>query len=343
MSGKGYEKSVDGGGSVLTATRAWRIIMSQPDEKFLTSEAIGVQVGDPHPDEGIPCVSISAKADGDSRLVRIITATYKATPNSGGATDPNLEQPDIRPSQFTISGSLIEVPVNKWTMIQDSTGAAANVGPKDPLNPAKDRYDGVSMLVPLINIAIEQFEEYPTSHLGNIGKINDDDFNFETLTIAKYTCMLRAVNCKPTVEWFGTTVYRGFMVTFEFAVSPVAGWWKDIILEGHNIINTGLNGADVYNEGLNLQHDNHFVVEPLALAQGTDGKKMRAVVPIAAMDGKKWLQRPSGAPVALNLSGSPRDVQNATPPVLRERYISQDVTTFGDNFENVGVRYWEVA
>jgi hypothetical protein len=69
---------------------------------------------------------------------------------------------------------------------------------------------------------------------------------------------------------------------------------------------------------------------------------MRAVVPIAAMDGKKWLQRPSGAPVALNLSGSPRDVQNATPPVLRERYISQDVTTFGDNFEDVGVRYWEI-
>lgn len=344
MSGKSSEKSVDGGGRTFTATRTWRIVMNQADESYSVPDAVGVQVGDPHPTEGIPCVSLSVKADGDSRIVRLVTATYRASPGSGGSggEDPNLQPPDIRPSQYTVSGSLIEVPVTKWTMIRDSAGADAVQGPMDPLNPAKDRYEGITTLVPLINIAIEQFESSPTSVLANIGKINEDDFTFDSLTIGKYTCMMRAVNCRPTVEWFGTTVYRGFMVTFEFAVSPVAGWWKDVILEGHNIINTNLDGPDVYNKGLNLQHVNGYVADPIALAEGTAGDKMRAVVPIAAMDEKKWLQRPSASPVALNLDGSPRDVQTADPPVLQERYISQEAIVFGDNFEDVGVRYWEV-
>jgi hypothetical protein len=212
------------------------------------------------------------------------------------------------------------------------------VGPEPPINPVGDRYDGVSALEPLITISIEQFDNSPTSNLAAVGDINSDVTNFGALQIGKHKCMLRSINVRPVVETHGATLYRGFTRTFEFAVH-YRGWYIDQILEGFNIRNKGLNGNAVWNEGLNLQHSDGKVVEPFALAANTQNKKMRAVVPIATLDGG-WMQRPSAQPVALNIDGTPRNAE--VNGVLRRKYVTQFRRPFGPNFANLGVRIQDV-
>jgi hypothetical protein len=217
--------------------------------------------------------------------------------------------------------------------------------PETPLNPNKDRYDGVSMLVPIISINIEQFDNFPTRRLDDAGKINADEFTFLGLTIAKYSCMLRNIAVRPVVESFGDATYRGFMRTFEFAIKTNGGWLIEQLVEGFNIKNDGLGRADVDQEALNLEHEDGGRVKgwPNApeLAAGTQGKKMRACVLISGRDGAV-VQRPSAMPVALNLDGTPRKIDQV-PPVLTQRYLTQDVVPFGNNFVNMGIRIHDIV
>lgn len=357
------ERSAEGGALADTHTRVWRVILNSPGESYDIQSAIGTRIGDPHPSNpDVPCISISERSDGDSRLVRLVTATYRTTPGQGASSgqDPNSQPPDIRPAKYSISSSLIEVPATEWRKYGDVWGPINPNGPFgmggpvmgvvgqglgapiEALNPAKDRYDGITKLVPMINITIEQYDNMPTSRLDDSGKVNNDNFQFLGLQVPQFSCMLRGISVKPTVEAFGDLIYRGFTRTFEFSIKTHGGWIHDVILEGFNIINNGLNAPNVYKEGLSLEHTNGYVKEnPLALAAGTEGKKVRAVVPIHGLDGK-WLQRPSAMPVALNEDGTPRNVQTANPPVLRHKYCTQGDIAFGNNFANLGVRILEI-
>jgi hypothetical protein len=204
------------------------------------------------------------------------------------------------------------------------------------------------MLVPIISINIEQFDNFPTRRLDDAGKVNEDEFTFLGLTIAKYTCMLRNIAVRPVVESFGDATYRGFMRTFEFAIKTNGGWLIEQLVEGFNIKNDGIGRADVDQGALNLEILNEKIKGwPNApeLAAGTQGKKMRACVLISGRDGAV-VQRPSAQPVALNLDGTPRNVQN--PPngeaaVLTQRYVTQDVVPFGNNFVNMGIRIHDIV
>lgn len=344
-SGGSNERSAESGAVADTSVRNWRIVLSEPSENYNIQQAIGVRIGDPHPaNTNLPCVSFSERAEGDSRVVRLVTATYKSTPGGDPQEDPNKQQPDIRPAKFTISSSLIETPANRWKPIEDMDVPFADpkVGnEQDATNPVGDRYEGVVSLGPLITISIEQFDNFPTSRLVDVGSLNADEFRFLGLTIAPFTCMLRGVNVRPTVESFGELVYRGFTRSFEFVVKPSGdGWLIRQIVEGFNIKNTGFGRADVWNEGLVLKHKDGKVVDPPSLAT-EDGKKVRAVIPIHSLEGG-WMQRPSAQPVALNSDGTPRDVESENPPVLTELYTTQNAVQFGDNFANMGVRIREI-
>lgn len=364
QSGSSNERSCEGGSLADTSVRTWRIVLSSPSEAYNISQEIGVRIGDAHPlNTNVPCVSIAERADGDSRLVRLVTATYRTTPGGSGQNDPNQDSPDVRPARFTISSTLIEVPAQKWAELT-FTGDAAQLGAdEDPLNPAKDRYDNASMLTPVINISLEQYDSSPTSRLDIVGSVNSDDFSFLGLRIFPYHCMLRGITVRPTVESHGGGIYRGFVRSYEFMVYPPAasvvggvspsrfGFWVDQILEGFNIINANqLNNPEVFADGLVLEHKDGKVLEPpagaKAIAAGTAGKKMRAVVPIY-FPGGGWCQRPSAQPVALNLDGTPRNVNRAGAPagwepVLRKKYVTAKDTKFGDNFVKLGVRVAEI-
>jgi hypothetical protein len=267
----------------------------------------------------------------------LVTATYSTTAGST-QNDPNSQPPDIRPARFTISSAPIELPADKWRMIENHLGAEEIGDLVDPLNPVNDRYDGVTVLEPLITISIEQFESSATGNLIAIGDINSDDTNFGALEIKKNKCMLRSISVRPVVETFGATLYRGFTRSYEFAIH-YRGWYIDQILEGFNIKNQNLNGVGVWNEGLNLQHEDGKVAQPLRLADNTNGKKMRAVIPIATLDGG-WMQRPSAQPVALNIDGTPRNAE--ANGVLRRKYVTQFQRVFGPNFVNLGVRIQDI-
>jgi len=218
---------------------------------------------------------------------------------------------------------------------------------KPPTNPVGDRYDGVSMLVPIITITIEQFDNFPTTRLDDSGKVNDDEFTFLGLVIKKYTCMLRSISVRPVVEAYNDAIYRGFQRTYEFSIKTNGGWLIEQLVEGFNIKNRGLGAPDVDKGALNLEHDDGVIKgwpDNLELAAGTEGKKMRARVLISSPNGKVT-QRPSAQPVALNLDGTPRNVENPPPnqpAVLTERYLTQATTTFGNNFANMGVRIREI-
>lgn len=355
-SGGSNDRSVDGGTLSDVSVRNWRIILDSPSEAYDIQNAIGVRIGDLHPvNTSLPCVSFSEKAEGDSRVVRIVTATYRTTAGADPGNDPNKQPPDIRPARYSISSSLIEVPATQWRKIGNlwqpenpnnpfgnGQWVEAAGAPEDAVNPAGDRFDGVSKLVPLITITIEQYDNFPTRRLDDAGKVNNDNFQFLGLPIGKYSCMLRGISTRPHVEAHGAAIYRGFMRTFEFTIKTNGGWIIEQILEGFNIINQNLNGADVENEALMLEHDLGKVKQPLALAANFPaGKKCRAAIPIHFPDGG-WCQRPSSAPVALNEDGTPRS-RNANPPVLRRKYLTQGDAAFGNNFVNLGVRIFDIV
>jgi hypothetical protein len=357
-SGGSNERSVDGGQLADVSVRNWRVILESPAAAYDVQEAIQVWIGDTHPvNVNLPCVSISEKVEGESRVVRIVTATYRTTPGTDPENDPNTQPPDIRPATYSITSSLMEVPATSWKKFggvwvpdprrgpfgqrldPDAIGAA-----EVPVNPNKDRYDGVSMLVPIISINIEQFDNFPTRRLDDAGKVNEDEFTFLGLTIAKCTCMLRNIAVRPVVESFGDATYRGFMRTFEFAIKTNGGWLIEQLVEGFNITNDGLGRADVDQGALNLEILNEKIKGwPNApeLAAGTQGKKMRACVLISGRDGAV-VQRPSAQPVALNLDGTPRKIDQV-PPVLTQRYLTQGTAAFGNNFVNMGIRIHDIV
>lgn len=362
--GGSSERSVDGGTSADVRTRNWKIILNHPNEAYDIAEAIGVVVGDRHPVSfNLPCVSISERADGDSRVVRVVTATYRTTPGDadtgdggGGGGGGNLSAPNIRPARFSITSSLIEVPAMEWRKIgqvwepinpnrpfgngemQEGLG-----GVEEVLTPGTfDRIDGVTKLVPVINISIEQFDNLPTSRLDDAGKVNNDKFKFLGLDVEKYTCMLRNISVRPHVETWGRNIYRGFMRSYEFSIKTHGGWVVDQILEGFSVINNRLGDDDVDGNALSLEHTaDGFIKEPRELAAGTQLQKVRASVLISSKSGGS-MQRPSSMPVALNEDGTPRNVTTQEPPVLRRRYLVQGDANFGDNFANMGVRINEI-
>lgn len=352
-SGSSNERSSEGGKTADTSVRTFRIILSSPDEAYNVQQAIGVYVGSRHPvNTNLPCVSISERAEGESRVVRIVTATYKT--NAGnGQQDPQLTEPELRPAKFAISASLAESPAEQWrrvSRISLTQDLLAFEGAwEEPTNPVGDMYDGVSTLTPIITISVEQFDSSPTDNLAKVGYINADLIYFGSLKIYPASCMLRSINVRPVVESFGDVTYRGFTRSYEFAIKPYViedglvkcgGWIIKQILEGFNIKNSGLGVAGVFQDGLVLEHLNgHVDTDNLRLAVGLEDKKARAVVPIH-FPGGKWCQRPSAQPVALNADGTPRDVEN--DGVTQYGYITQTFARFGNNFRNLGVRVEEI-
>jgi len=215
--GKAFSRSAEGGTLADTATRTWKIVLNAPNEPFDISSEIGVNIGDRLDNANpIPCVSIDVKADGESRMVRIVTAQYRTTAGEGDAEqDPGLLSPDVRPANVSTSTSLHEVPASCWKWLDsDSWEAIAN--------PVGDPVDGVTKLEPITTIRITQFSLLPgTVSQGFAGYINEDEMRLRnisgTIRFEPHTVMFRGVESSPHVETFGTMTYRGFMNSYEFS------------------------------------------------------------------------------------------------------------------------------
>jgi len=333
--GAASERSSQGESTADAVTRVFRVILESPEESYNIQEAIGVFVGDPHPvNTGVPCVSISDRADGESRVVRIVTASYKTT--AGGDQDPKLQEPEIRIAKWSIDSAIAEVPVTEWGLA-DEGGTLF----EKPLNPAKDPIEGIFKSIPIVKYSFEQFEsDLPRANLFSVGMINADDFNFLGIFIAKHSCMLRNVGVRPHVESWGRQIRRGYMVTYEFAERTDRSGWNIIYpLSGFNCINKGLGNANVEQGALTLELTDAGRIKDWPtpqLAIGTQDRKVRANILIAHFEGGA-AQRPSAQPVPLNTDGSPR-ANSADPAVLTLEYRIQGEMIFGNDFASFGIR-----
>lgn len=334
--GSTAERSAQGESTADAMVRVFRVILESPDESYNIQEAIGVFVGDPHPvNVGVPCVSVSERADGESRLVRIVTASYRTTAGSDPQGDPKLTEPEQRPSRWSISSTTAEVPITEWGLA-DEGGTLF----EKPLNPAKDPIEGIFKVIPLIRYSFEQFEQDVPDSFARVGLINSDEFTAFGLVVEKHHCMLRGVEVRPHIESWGAQVRRGYMVTYEFVERTDSSGWNIIYpLSGFNCINKGLGNADVEDGALTLELTDAGRIKDWPnpqLAIGTQDRKVRANILIAHFEGGA-AQRPSAQPVPLNEDGSPR-ANSADPPVLTKEYRVQGETTFGDDFADFGIR-----
>jgi hypothetical protein len=350
--GLSFSRSAEGGADAYQATRKWRVILKEPGEVWDIAAQVGLNIGSPYSQSNpIPCVSLDVAADGESRLVRIVTAQFRSSESAApNAPDPRTQQPTIRPALYSMTTSLTEIAA--WGGAPVSGGVSGSWIPA--VNPVGDLVDGVTRLEPVVNVNIEQYSYSDMSQLlAYCGYVNSDAFTFSNLSVGIHCCMLQSISSQSVVEQFSDTTFRGFKVTFGFAVRAhwtitrdgfqAIGWDMAVPQTGFNIYNT--NGNDVDARALAWEHDDSgkvkmdtFGLYPASLASGTSGTKVRAMVTVPAGTGG-WTQRPCAQPVALNDNGTPRS-STASPPVLINRICIQPEMDFGYNFSNFGIRWF---
>lgn len=369
-----WSKSSDGGQIADTATRGYKVLLFSPDEVWDPFQEIGLNIGDPYlanEPGNLPLVSVDVRADGDSRLVRIVTATFRNTPGGtdgsggggggGGSVDRRSQAPEVRAPLYSISTSLQEVPAGSW---RERIGLGYGRA-KVPANKIEDVYDGVTKLEPVTTITIEQYSYTDgTNLLEYCGKVNSDDFTFSGLAIKKHQCLFQSVSSQGHVETFNGITFRGFKLSFVFVykvnqatymnvggeITEGIGWDMAVPHTGYNVKNIRLGDADVDIGALALQHENFVLkvltpqVPPYTYAPGTQGIKVRAHI-IHASRGEESgaVQGLAAQPVPLNSDGSPRKAVTDSfgaavdPPVLVYRYSTQEDMVFGNNFSNFGI------
>ena len=354
--GNAFGLSSDGGGEAYKATRKWKVLLNAPSENWDIFAAVGVNIGDLYSNANpIPCVSVEAVHDGEDRMLCIVTAEYRSTPSAApGAADPKTQEPTVRPAMYSMTTSLTEIAA--WGGKVVTGGSSGAMVPA--VNPAGDMVDGITRLEPVVTINIDQYSSTDmSSYLGYCGYVNQTGFTFSGLTIGTHCCMLQGITSSPVVEQFGGVTFRGFKVTFSFAVRShwaltregfqAIGWDLAVPQTGFNIINSGFGTNGVDQKALVLQHENGRVKmngnAPAALAAGATGK-VRAMVTVAATnsDNDGFTQIPCAQPIPLNDDGTPRDttVYGLTQKVLVSRICIQPEMAFGNNFSAFGLRWY---
>lgn len=329
--GNTFGRSAEAGNLADQAQRVYKIILNSPDESVDIFSAIGVNIGDPYSGNNpIPCVSIEGRSDGESRLVRIVTASYRTTVGGDeGGQDPGTFSPDVRPANFSTSTTLYEAPAYEWReypavgMLAGAWTAIVNVN-GEPI-------DGISRMESITTIRVTQFSAVPgTIHAQHAGKINEETMNLGSyLSCAPHTVLFRGVEAQPHVETFGDTVYRGFMNSYEFAYRPnkteqhgECGWDVTPLHTGFMVKAFAVPGRqdqDEFGQPLKIDNETKKIAVPLALEDGVQpGTKQRAMVRAG------WYQNPSAQPIALNEDGTPRDTEKADVIVWR-RQVQQEI------------------
>ena len=357
--GNSFTRSSEGGASVDSAQRQFKVLLNEPGESWSIPGYLGIDVGDPYSDfDQIPCVSWEARHDGDSRLVVIVTYRYRSTPGgvdgsgSGGdgdgdgggggrqGGDPRLKAPAVRPALYSLSSSLQEVPAVGGFM---RIGSGYSAKPAFT-NSAGDLLEGLTKLEPVVTLQITQYSFTDQSGLLQYtGSINSDQFVFSGHTVPVHCCMFQSLNASPYVE----SGFRGFQLDFQFSFrwnlcpgvkdngTDPLGWDQPIVNAGYNIINIGIGDPEVEQEHLLYKldsDDSGFLKQPLDLAGAFS--KVRAQIPAQSDASDRPRQHAAASPVLLNTTGSPRS-RSLDPIVWRMQ--TQPAVAFGNNFSNFGI------
>ena len=344
------------GSSGITYTRVFKVLLSSPNEAWDIQNVCGVHIGDFYPsDDRVTATSFQDRADGESRVVRIVTFEYSDKAEAGdssGDQSPQYLPPDVRMANWSTSVSLMEVPC--MLMSQFKSGNWTAEGPA--LNPVGDLYEGMMRLEPVMTITVEQWEACtPTRHMAHVGKINSVPIVFPPsqptscgvtpITMAIHTLMFQGLSHKASVESFGPLTYRGWAATYTFSYrrNPAAvegindaeiGWDMAVPQVGRNIYNTGIQDGTVEQGSLHYEMSD-FGITPNWAGRSlvNPGSKMPANVLITAANGGVS-QRPASSPIALNDIGTPRaSIQIPPVQVYRTRVYQE-----GDLIALLGLR-----
>jgi hypothetical protein len=290
-------------------------------------------------------------------MVIVATFNYRTTPGGGDAgQDPGQFSPDIRPANWSISTTLTEAPAFQWKPFGDAVNQVIGGGPdwRAPVNPAGDRYEGVTRLVPVSTVNVEQFVlNDPTRFCAYAGYVNSAPITIGSITCSRHTLMFRGVSTQPALEQYGTVLYRGWKASYEFVYKQNEleiggsninlGWDHAQIVEGINIINKNYGSVglalldDVEAGALVLkkkESEGGIATEiegwpnNISIVENTEGRKVRGNVVFG--EWAKPSQRPCALPIALNPDGTPR-VFLATPPVLVYTYQIQPDIDFNSS------------
>lgn len=367
LQGQGFSRTSEENNLNDTFTRVFRVVLSSPAEVFNPQVACGVLVGSIHPfNPNLICHSVDVKNDGDSRMVVIVTFSYKSYASSAASNnkeDPRSQPPEVRSAEWSTDTSLVEAPAETWKemlLVQNGEAAvpAANAKFAPPVNPVGDRYEGVTKMVPVTVIRIEQFEPTdPLKWTDYIGHINSKKMKVGDHQFPVHTVMFRGVSYRPHVETFGERTVRGWMASYEFhfklnqvevsdpdggnATSTVkAGWDRLQILEGPRVKNIAGSQDDqnVDPWALALEHADGKVVVPFKIVPAAEGNPSEAMVAVPAFDpatgGTNGMRQVrASSPVALNENGTPRWVAGGTLKPIIKRYQTQPdvdfITLFG--------------
>lgn len=362
--GNQVSRSSNQGQLADTATRVFRVVQSSIGESFDIQETCGVRIGDAHPiNQNVFCVSFDARFDGESRMVFVCTFQYQSTADaasSGGGSDPKSMPPNLRPADWSVSASLVEVPVYTWFSTHPITGAPQG-NAVVPKNAAGDRFDAIAKYEPIITISVQHWETSdPTRHVERVGSVNDNLFAVGSLLCKEHTLMLRGISAQAAVESWGGLTYRGWNSTYEFAYranrvrglwdgqgNPVVdadiGWDIAVPETGFNVLAFVPAGAlpeqDIF--GQPLKHESGKIADPEQMPDGVEvGDRVRAMVKVFEYENGGTSQAPSAQPVPLNEDGTPRKSfgnDAADPPLIIKRYLVYNTFNFRDfNLRGLG-------
>lgn len=326
--------------STDTYTKVYKFIKSTPTENYVVPTVLGYGVGAILNGTDAVCVSVSDEPEGESRLVRIFTTTFKTPPVTGGSNSQE-QPPNVRPPNVTFQFGTETIASATWLVNPVANGLMSPA-----MDPNGNPIDNVTKPCPNGVIRVTQFvTNDPGFYQQYVGCVNDGIVEFGTFGAIARTLLFKGINATPAVESFGDYTYSGWNVTYEFAyreniqqvctgtdtnptlADVVIGWDMAVPQTSRQVHATMAKNAIVDPLGMPLLHVNgavqHVQGGPVAgkydYARNSDGdsvqfKRVRAMVTVPSPNGG-FAQIPSSEPIPVNDDGSPR-LRTLVPPVL---------------------------
>lgn len=350
------------GSSGITYTRVFKVLLSSPNEAWDIQATCGVHIGDYYPsDNRVTATSFQDRADGDSRVVRLVTFEYSDKAEAGDSSAENSPQflpPDVRMANWSTSVSLMEV---ACLMSSKQTSPGTWTTDATPTNPNGSLYEGMTRLEPVMTVTVEQWEACtPTRHMDHVGKINSVDIVFPPgqpsscsvtpMTMKPHTLMFQGLSHKASVESFGNMTYRGWAATytFNFRKNPASinggpydgaffglagrsqyteniGWDMAVPQVGRDIKNIGKGIAEVDQGALHYNiSDTGKILPDWANRSLVNENMILPALLLLSCPGGGSTQRVAASPVALNDNGSPRARDIQCPVIVYRHRVHEE-------------------
>lgn len=346
-----------------TYVRKFKYLKGQPNEAYSLPTLTAIGIGSPLPGNPfVTCVSVDDSPEGESRLVRIFTYTYKTIAHTGGPAEQQ-QAPDVRPPNYSFNFGVDYVSTTSWL----ANPVVNGVGYVGAYTPNSEMVAGLEKPQLTGILRVKQFViDDPAFANEYVGYVNDGLFEAGSFSAIARTLLFRGIDAQPAVESYQDMSYWGWNVTYEFAyrenrqvinttlgddadtqVEVNIGWDKAVPMTSRNVFCSTNVGAGFYDPlAFPLEHNRNGAIktgpgpiggkyfwaeDPNNPGNTVEDSTCRAMVAIPAVKGG-FTQVPAGEPIPVNNDGSPRS-RGRKPLVYRRGFHKET------NFRvNLGLR-----